>query len=65
MVKVFLGGIDVCFCQLWADMVIFMTQQWLPLNPQKLPNCSWDLAFMQAWSFTCNADWHPTPAKRP
>ncbi len=38
-------------------MAIFMTQQWLPLNPQKLPNCTWDLAFMQAWSFTCNADW--------
>jgi K+-transporting ATPase ATPase A chain len=40
-----------------SDMAIFMTQQWLPLNPQKLPNCTWDLAFMQAWSFTCNADW--------
>src|ERR1700720_1646723 len=40
-----------------ADMAIFMTQQWLPMNPQKLPNCSWHLAFMQAWSFTCNADW--------
>ena len=40
-----------------ADMAIFMTQQWLPLNPQKLPNCAWHLAFMQAWSFTCNADW--------
>jgi K+-transporting ATPase ATPase A chain len=38
-------------------MAIFMTQQWLPLNPQKLPNCSWHLSFMQAWSFTCNADW--------
>ena len=34
-----------------------MTQQWLPLNPQELPNCTWHLAFMQAWSFTCNADW--------
>jgi K+-transporting ATPase ATPase A chain len=40
-----------------ADMAIFMTQQWLPMNPQHLPNCTWDLAFMQAWSFTCNADW--------
>jgi len=38
-------------------MAIFMTQAWLPLNPAKLPNCSWHLAFMQAWSFTCNADW--------
>jgi K+-transporting ATPase ATPase A chain len=40
-----------------ADMVIFMTQKWLPFNPQGLDNCSWHLAFMQAWSFTCNADW--------
>ncbi len=40
-----------------ADMAIFMTQQWLPLNPAHLPNCSWHLAFMEAWSFTCNADW--------
>jgi K+-transporting ATPase ATPase A chain len=36
---------------------MFMAQQWLPLNPQKLANCSWHLAFMQAWSFACNADW--------
>jgi len=40
-----------------SDMAIFMTQKWLPLNPQGLDNCSWHLAFMQAWSFTCNADW--------
>ncbi|HZQ46223.1 MAG TPA: potassium-transporting ATPase subunit KdpA, partial [Verrucomicrobiae bacterium] len=40
-----------------ADMAIFMTQKWLPLNPQGFDNCSWHLAFMQAWSFTCNADW--------
>ncbi len=40
-----------------ADMAIFMTQKWLPLNPQHFDNCSWHLAFMQAWSFTCNADW--------
>src|SRR6266478_5873850 len=40
-----------------ADMAIFMTQKSLPLNPQHLDNCSWHLAFMQAWSFTCNADW--------
>ena len=38
-------------------MAIFMTQYWLPLNPQKLANCSWHLAFMQGWSFACNADW--------
>ncbi|HUJ09809.1 MAG TPA: potassium-transporting ATPase subunit KdpA [Verrucomicrobiae bacterium] len=38
-------------------MLMFMTQQWLPFNPQKLANCSWHLSFMQAWSFACNADW--------
>ena len=38
-------------------MAIFMTQYWLPLNPQKLANCSWHLALMQGWSFACNADW--------
>ena len=40
-----------------SDMIIFMNQGWLPLNPQGLPGCSWHLAFMQAWSFICNADW--------
>src|ERR1039458_7430080 len=34
-------------------MVILMTQAWLPLNPQGLPNCSWHLAFNTAWSFSC------------
>ena len=40
-------------------MVIFMTQQWEPhfLNPQGLPNVSWNMAFNEAWSFVCNADW--------
>ncbi|HEX3800721.1 MAG TPA: potassium-transporting ATPase subunit KdpA [Verrucomicrobiae bacterium] len=38
-------------------MVLLMTQQWLPLNPQKIPNCTWHLAFNTAWSFACNADW--------
>ena len=38
-------------------LIMFMTQQWLPLNPAKLPNLTWDLSFMQAWSFVCNADW--------
>jgi K+-transporting ATPase ATPase A chain len=40
-----------------GDMLIFMNQSWLPLNPQGLPSLSWHLAFMQAWSFICNADW--------
>ena len=40
-------------------MVIFMTQQWEPLwmNPQQLPNVHWWMAFNEAWSFVCNADW--------
>ena len=38
-------------------MAILMTQAWLPLNPMKIANCSWHLAFNTAWSFTCNADW--------
>ncbi len=38
-------------------MLVLMTQAWLPLNPQGLPNLSWHLAFNTAWSFSCNADW--------
>ena len=38
-------------------IALLMTQQWLPLNPQGIPNCSWHLAFNTAWSFVCNADW--------
>ena len=26
-------------------MALLMTQQWLPLNPQAIANCSWHLAF--------------------
>lgn len=33
------------------------TQQWLPLNPQQLPNLSADLAFNTAMSFTTNTNW--------
>ena len=42
-----------------ALMVIFMTQSWEPhfLNPQGLPNVPWNMAFNEAWSFICNADW--------
>ena len=38
-------------------MALLMLQQGLPFNPQKIPNCSWHLAFNTAWSFACNADW--------
>ncbi len=40
-----------------ADMAIFMTQKWLPFNPQHFDNCSWHLEFMQDWSFNFMADW--------
>lgn len=34
-----------------------ITQQWLPLNPQNLPNVSWHLAFNTAVSFITNTNW--------
>jgi K+-transporting ATPase ATPase A chain len=39
---------------LWAMQ---MTQAWLPLNPQKLPNVPWDLALNTAISFITNTNW--------
>jgi len=38
-------------------MVILMTQQALPLNPQQLPNLSWHLALNTAVSFVTNTNW--------
>jgi K+-transporting ATPase ATPase A chain len=37
--------------------LIERTQQWLPLNPQKLPNLASDLAWNTAVSFTTNTNW--------
>jgi K+-transporting ATPase ATPase A chain len=37
--------------------VLQMTQFWLPLNPQKLPNVPWDLALNTAISFITNTNW--------
>ena len=37
--------------------LIERTQQWLPLNPQKLANLSPDLAWNTAVSFTTNTNW--------
>ena len=37
--------------------VLQMTQFWLPLNPQKLPNVPWDLALNTAISFVTNTNW--------
>ena len=37
--------------------LILMTQAWLPLNPQRLPNLSWHLALNTAVSFVTNTNW--------
>jgi K+-transporting ATPase ATPase A chain len=37
--------------------VLLRTQQWLPLNPQKFPALSPDLAWNTAVSFTTNTNW--------
>jgi potassium-transporting ATPase potassium-binding subunit len=37
--------------------VVQMTQAWMPLNPQKLPNVPWDLALNTAISFVTNTNW--------
>ncbi|WP_300005128.1 potassium-transporting ATPase subunit KdpA [uncultured Cedecea sp.] len=37
--------------------IILMMQAHLPLNPQKLPGLSWDLAFNTAVSFVTNTNW--------
>jgi potassium-transporting ATPase potassium-binding subunit len=38
-------------------LVMEMTQQWLPLNPQHLPNVPFGLAFNTAVSFMTNTNW--------
>ena len=38
-------------------LFIELTQQWLPLNPQHLPNVPFALAFNTAVSFTTNTNW--------
>ena len=42
---------------LFLTYVILRAQQWLPLNPQGLPNLSPHLAFNTAVSFTTNTNW--------
>jgi potassium-transporting ATPase potassium-binding subunit len=37
--------------------VLQIMQQWLPLNPQELPNVPFDLAFNTAVSFMTNTNW--------
>jgi potassium-transporting ATPase potassium-binding subunit len=43
--------------------VLQMTQAWLPLNPQKLPNVPWDLALNTAISFITNTNWQAYPGE--
>lgn len=38
-------------------MIFQMTQAWLPLNPQNLPNVSWHSALNTAVSFVTNTNW--------
>ncbi|WP_171251304.1 potassium-transporting ATPase subunit KdpA, partial [Acinetobacter pittii] len=39
-----------------AVFAIFMTQAWLPLNPNHAPNMSWDLALHTVISFLTNTN---------
>lgn len=39
-----------------AILAIFMTQAWLPLNPNHAPNMSWDLALHTVISFLTNTN---------
>jgi K+-transporting ATPase ATPase A chain len=42
----------------WLTVFLLqMSQAWLPLNPQHLPNVSWHLAFNTAVSFMTNTNW--------
>lgn len=44
----------------WGFFFLFLLQiiqKWLPLNPQNLPNVSYDLAFNTAVSFMTNTNW--------
>jgi potassium-transporting ATPase potassium-binding subunit len=43
--------------------VMQMTQAWLPLNPQHLPNVPWDLALNTAISFITNTNWQAYPGE--
>lgn len=40
-----------------AVMALQMTQQWVGLNPDHMPNVSWHLAFNTAASFVTNTNW--------
>ena len=42
---------------LLAILGLQLTQQWLPLNPARLPNVPWSLALNTAVSFVTNTNW--------
>ncbi|ENX47980.1 MULTISPECIES: potassium-transporting ATPase subunit KdpA [Acinetobacter] len=45
-----------CVVLLILSTCIFMTQAWLPLNPNQAPNMSWDLALHTTISFLTNTN---------
>ncbi len=51
--KAFLASNAVLGVLVW---VVFMTQAWLPLNPNHAPNMRWDLALHTAVSFLTNTN---------
>ena len=59
-----MNWIDYAKALLWFNglglvflLVLQICQQWLPLNPQNLPNVGWPLAFNTAVSFVTNTNW--------
>jgi K+-transporting ATPase ATPase A chain len=56
-----LAAIFGCFCTeqyftAWRKCHILMTQAWLPLNPDHIPNMNWDLALHTTISFLTNTN---------
>lgn len=52
--------LDLLLFNFFGWVVVFllqMTQQWLPLNPQHLPNIYWHSSFNTAVSFMTNTNW--------
>ena len=47
------------FIMMAASFAVVMLQGNLPLNPQKFPGFSWDLALTTAIGFVTQADWQP------
>lgn len=52
--------LSVLLLNMFGFVLLFllqMIQAYLPMNPEKLPNVSWHLAFNTAMSFTTNTNW--------